>query len=257
VTRGGQKGTEEGSKGRLLRSHARGTEGFGEDCGGVADFVGADGVGAAGIATQCDLGVHAFEDVGGFLDSYPGDVGVGIAAAEEGGRSLEVAGVVHGHAERADEASGEGEEPGVARGVGGDEFGGETCALGEAADDDAVGGYSGVDGELDGRFDFVQCGGEPRFVLVAGRDEAIGVPAVAFGGGREVGEVGVVHRLGEVEDVVGRGSAAVEHNDCSGRGFEGWAEAVDWLVFVGVGGHLRAIIYLPNRGIRAHDGGVA
>ena len=54
----------------------------------------------------------------------------------------------------------------------------------------------------------------------------------------------MIHRLREVEDVVGGGAAAMEHDDCSGGGFQRRAQAMDRLVLVGIDACERSLAML-------------
>ena len=72
-------------------------------------------------------------------------MGVGVAGARRAGfrRACWLVGAGEFGVEWADEAAGEGDQAGVARGMGGDELGGEAGSLREAGEDDAVGGDAG------------------------------------------------------------------------------------------------------------------
>lgn len=189
-------------------------------------------MGAAGIAAGGDLGVHGGEDGGGLDDAGPGDVRVGVSAADEDGGARERAGVVEIGAGLADEAAGKGKEAGEAGGVGGDEFSGEASALGEASEGDAIGGEAGGDREIDDGVDHFEGGGEPRLVAGARGHKGVGVPGGVDGLWGEEGETWQVESLGETEDVVGGGAAPVEKDDDAGGLVEGGAGALDMRVGV-------------------------
>jgi hypothetical protein len=111
----------------------------GEELAGAGDFVAGDGVGSVGVAVSGDVGAEGGEDLSGSFDAFPGDVGIGVSGGQEGWCAFEGTGArAAGFLVGADEASGEGDEGGVAGGVAGYELGREAGALGEAAEGDLV-----------------------------------------------------------------------------------------------------------------------
>ena len=79
----------------------------------VVELFGRDRVRLAGVAARRNLGAHPPEDLGGLFYSRPGDMRVGIASGEQGGRSGQIAGVREIDTEGPDQASGEGDDAGV------------------------------------------------------------------------------------------------------------------------------------------------
>src|SRR5690606_10475059 len=82
-------------------------------------------------------------------DPVDGDVGVDIAAAEEGGRACQVAAIALRYDVWADEPTRERDDPAVAPPVAGGEFAHETRPLGEAKEHDPVVGDAGSGHGLD------------------------------------------------------------------------------------------------------------
>src|SRR5215218_5913511 len=100
-----------------------------EDRATRVDLVAVDGMRQTGVAAKVSFRAHAREGLAGLDHALEGDVGVGIAAAEEDVDARERAWVIARRAGRADQSAGEGEHGGVVTRVPRGEFGGEARAL--------------------------------------------------------------------------------------------------------------------------------
>src|SRR5215471_17304669 len=153
-------------------------------------FIPIDCMTHPGISLEADNPTHIAERGCGLLDSLPRNVRVGIARAEKTRRAVQKAAVAELCAFGPDQPSGERDQSTITLRVPRHIFGCQACALGESQDGHL---RSRNPCTLQTRKDGVdqfESRSKPRLVAFDRSQERIGIPGVAGGLRRQVGEVG-------------------------------------------------------------------
>src|SRR6516164_5587141 len=153
-------------------------------------FIPIDCMAHPGISLEADNPTHIGERGCGLLDSLPRNVRVGIARAEKTRRAVQKAGVAELCAFRPDQPSGERDQSTITLRVPRHIFGCQACALGESQDGHPRSrNLCTLQTRKDG-VDQFESRSKPRLVAFDRSQERIGIPGVAGGLRRQVGEFG-------------------------------------------------------------------
>src|ERR1700677_1815887 len=123
------------------------------------DFLGQDGMGAAGITLRVHFRAHRSELLRRGEDTTPGYMRVRISGTKERRHSREIARMVQIRVRGPNEAAGQCHQAAIARRMAGNKFRRQASALREATEKNALQRYAAIHGELYHRTHLCQGGG--------------------------------------------------------------------------------------------------